>query len=96
MIEKLKVGGDGMKKTTRLLEIFTAVFLVMGFAQPALADYVGAVKADKKAVEEAFKAPGYSPYAGRNFPTMPGRCQTGTRRPRWDGPTVVPATGRCP
>jgi hypothetical protein len=34
-----------------------------------LADYVGAVKADKEAVRQAFKAPGYSPYAGRNFPT---------------------------
>jgi len=56
-------------KTTRLLAICMAVFLVMGFAQPVLADYVGAVKADKEAVEGAFKAPGYSPYAGRNFPT---------------------------
>ena len=42
----------------------------LAFAQPALADYVGAVKADKEALEKAFKAPGYSPYAGRNFPTM--------------------------
>ena len=31
------------------------------FAQPALADYVGAVKADKEAVKQAFKEPGYSP-----------------------------------
>jgi len=59
-----------MKKTTGLLAIFTAVFLITAFAQPALADYVGAVKADKEAVAGAFKAPGYSPYAGRNFPTM--------------------------
>ncbi|NIO07389.1 MAG: DUF3604 domain-containing protein, partial [Deltaproteobacteria bacterium] len=39
------------------------------FAQPAVADYIGAVKADKEAVKEAFKKPGYSPYAGRNYPT---------------------------
>ena len=57
-------------KTTRLLVICMAVFLAVAFALPAFADYVGAVKADKEAVEKAFKAPGYSPYAGRNFPTM--------------------------
>jgi hypothetical protein len=57
-------------KTTRLLAICMAVCLAVAFAQPALADYVGSVKGDKDAVENAFKAPGYSPYAGRNFPTM--------------------------
>ncbi len=57
-------------KTTRLLVICMAVCMAVAFALPAFADYVGAVKADKEAVEKAFKAPGYSPYAGRNFPTM--------------------------
>jgi hypothetical protein len=38
-------------------------------ALPALGDYVGAVKADEDSVKEAFKGPGYSPYAGRNFPS---------------------------
>jgi hypothetical protein len=52
------------------LAIITAVFLVTVFAQPAFADYVGAVKGDKESIEKGFKAPGYSPYAGRNFPTM--------------------------
>jgi hypothetical protein len=31
---------------------------------------VGSVAGDREAVREAFKAPGYSPYAGRNFPTQ--------------------------
>jgi len=44
--------------------------ITLAFATPAFADYVGAVKGDKEAVEQAFKAPGYSPYAGRNYPTM--------------------------
>jgi hypothetical protein len=36
-------------------------------AQPALADYAGSVQ--KEDVRGVFKAPGYSPYAGRNFPS---------------------------
>jgi len=70
MIWKSQKGGDGMKKATRLLVIFTTVFLVTAFAQPACADYVGAVKGDEEAVKKAIKKPGYSPYAGRNFPTQ--------------------------
>jgi hypothetical protein len=69
MIWKLKEEGDGMKKTNRLLAIFTVVFLVVGVAKSTFADYVGAVKADKDAVENAFKKPSYSPYAGQNYPT---------------------------
>ena len=38
------------------------------FAQPAAADYAGSVQ--KEDVKGVFKAPGYSPYAGRNFPTQ--------------------------
>jgi hypothetical protein len=37
-------------------------------APPASADYAGSVS--KEDVKGVFKAPGYSPYAGRNFPTM--------------------------
>jgi hypothetical protein len=48
----------------------TIMAITLTFATPAFADYVGAVKGDKEAVEQAFKAPGYSPYAGRNYPTM--------------------------
>jgi len=70
MIWKSQEEGDDMKKTTRLLAILTAVFLVTSFAQSSLADYAGTVKADKEAVKNAIKAPSYSPYAGRNFPTM--------------------------
>jgi hypothetical protein len=42
---------------------------MMILALPAHADSVGSVAADREAVREAFKAPGYSPYAGRNFPS---------------------------
>jgi len=37
MIWKSKEGGDGMKKTTRLLAIFTAAFLVTAFVLPTFA-----------------------------------------------------------
>ena len=54
---------------TRKLAIGTlAVFTA--FALPASADSIGAVKGDKETVRQAFKGPGYSPYAGRNFPTQ--------------------------
>jgi hypothetical protein len=56
-------------QTTKLLITCLVVCLAITFAQPANADYVGAVKADQETVEKAFKKPGYSPYAGRNFPT---------------------------
>ena len=36
--------------------------------QPAFGDYAGSVQTDD--VKGVFKAPGYSPYAGRNFPTQ--------------------------
>jgi hypothetical protein len=48
---------------------FALVSLVLViFAQPAAADYAGSVQ--KEDVKGVFKAPGYSPYAGRNFPTQ--------------------------
>jgi hypothetical protein len=40
-----------------------------GLTLPALAQDLGEV--DQKAAAKAFKKPGYSPYAGRNFPTRP-------------------------
>jgi hypothetical protein len=45
-----------------------AAFLAAALASPALADYVGSVTGDRDTVREAFKVPGYSPYAGRSFP----------------------------
>jgi hypothetical protein len=69
---EIKKGGDSMKKTTRSLAILTAVFLAMGFAQPAFSKAkpimdVGEI--DIKESAELYKKPGYSPYASRNFPT---------------------------
>jgi hypothetical protein len=56
-----------MEKRTVLITI--VLVSVALFALPAYADYAGSVGQDKEAVKEAFKKPGYSPYAGRNFPT---------------------------
>jgi hypothetical protein len=47
-----------------------SLLLTYAFALPAFADYVGAVKGDEEAVKQGIKKPGYSPYAGRNFPTQ--------------------------
>ncbi|MCP4396003.1 MAG: DUF3604 domain-containing protein [bacterium] len=45
-------------------------FVLAGLsATPVFADYIGAVKGDSESIKAAFKEPGYSPYAGRNFPT---------------------------
>ena len=52
------------------LTIYAAICITLAFSLSAFADYTGAVKADKEAVKEAIKKPGYSPYADRNFPTM--------------------------
>ena len=57
-----------MKKMKELI-VFGAACLVMTFALPVSADYSGAVKGEAETVKEAFKKPGYSPYAGRNFPS---------------------------
>ncbi len=53
--------------------VFIAILMFLAvtwLAAPVFADYVGSVKGDKEAVKKAIKKPGYSPYAGRNFPTM--------------------------
>jgi hypothetical protein len=53
---------------TRFGVIVTLVVFAMAF--PAVADDINVIAKDKEAVKEAVKAPGYSPYAGRGFPTM--------------------------
>ena len=54
-------------KATRIFAACTMICLVLALAAPADADYAGSV--NKEDVKGVFKAPGYSPYAGRNFPT---------------------------
>ena len=47
-----------------------AILVVFAVAGIAMADDISVIAKDKEAVKEAVKAPGYSPYAGRGFPTM--------------------------
>jgi hypothetical protein len=54
-------------KTARVLSICTMVCMVLMLVAPATADYAGSVS--KEDVKGVFKEPGYSPFAGRNFPT---------------------------
>jgi hypothetical protein len=54
-------------KPAKVLSICTVICVALIFAAPASADYAGSVS--KEDVKGVFKAPGYSPYAGRNFPT---------------------------
>ena len=62
-----------MNNTTRrrLLSTFCGICAsaVLGLVNPVLADSVASVK--ESDVKGVFKAPGYSPYAGRRFPTRP-------------------------
>ncbi len=51
-----------MKKTV-------LVVMVVIVALPCFGDDITMVGKDKQSVKDAFKAPGYSPYAGRNFPS---------------------------
>ena len=53
-----------MKKISFILSI-ACVFQFSGFAQQ-----VGEMTMDMKKGEEIYKKRGYSPYAGRNFPTQ--------------------------
>jgi hypothetical protein len=64
MKKKLKI----LSNMSVVLTIAAAAFLVMVLPGAVHADYAGAVKADKESVKQGFKKPGYSPYAGRNFP----------------------------
>ena len=54
-------------KGLRPCTVLVILFAVIALASPALADYAGVVT--KEDVKDVFKAPGYSPYAGRNYPT---------------------------
>jgi len=47
-----------------------AILAIFAIVIPAIADDISVVAKDKEAVKEAIEAPGYSPYAGRGFPTM--------------------------
>jgi hypothetical protein len=63
--------GEELMKTLRFFGAVLAAFLItFSFALPAFADYVGSIKGDREAVKNAIKKPGYSPYSGRNYPTM--------------------------
>jgi hypothetical protein len=57
-------------KTVVQLGLCTAATLGLALAPPVLADDIGTVGQDRETIEEAFKKPGYSPYAGRSFPTV--------------------------
>ena len=59
---------DSILRILRAAPIFLMVVLI-GIHSAAIADYAGGVK--KEDVMGVFKAPGYSPYAGRNFPSRP-------------------------
>ena len=48
--------------------VFAGLTLCM-FTQPVFADSVGSIQQED--VKGVFKAPGYSPYAGRNTPSLP-------------------------
>lgn len=45
------------------------VLIIVIVAAPCFGGDVSIAGSDKQSVKEAFRAPGYSPYAGRNFPT---------------------------
>ncbi|MHC4440302.1 MAG: DUF3604 domain-containing protein, partial [Planctomycetota bacterium] len=47
--------------------VFTVLLMTFAFALPVFADSPGNISEED--VKGAFKKPGYSPYAGRNFPT---------------------------
>jgi len=58
---------NGILKIARLSVITATAIVVIGQSSFTQADYAGSVKKDD--VKGVFKKPGYSPYAGRNFPT---------------------------
>ncbi|MDH3716138.1 MAG: DUF3604 domain-containing protein [Gammaproteobacteria bacterium] len=52
-----------------VVSVSVATVLIASIPPLASADYAGSVQIED--VKGVFKAPGYSPYAGRNFPTRP-------------------------
>ncbi|WP_455210250.1 DUF3604 domain-containing protein [Kaarinaea lacus] len=57
-----------MKTSTRVAVRIVALAIAI-FTFPVSAEYVG-LNPDKESVKQAVKEPGFSPYAGRNFPTQ--------------------------
>lgn len=57
-----------MQKNNRFIT-HLVIWLSTMFVQPVVADDISSIGQDKKSIEEAFAKPGYSPYAGRNYPT---------------------------
>jgi hypothetical protein len=58
-----------MKTFKGYVAVIAALMLTLAFALPVLADDVSVIGQEREAVKEAIKKPGYSPYAGRNFPS---------------------------
>jgi hypothetical protein len=56
-----------MKTLRAFTSVLPAILITFAFALPVSADYPGVISKDD--VKGVFKAPGYSPYAGRNYPT---------------------------
>jgi hypothetical protein len=59
-----------MKTIKIIMPVCTVFCLILFFAPAVTADYVGTVAQDQETIKEAFQKPGYSPYAGRYFPTQ--------------------------
>ncbi|WP_455207008.1 DUF3604 domain-containing protein [Kaarinaea lacus] len=55
-------------KSSVVVGFCVVLSVATSIATPALAEYVG-LNPDKESVKHGIKAPGFSPYAGRNFPT---------------------------
>ena len=58
-----------MRNIAPQFTIAASIALAMVFALPVYADSIESIKGDQETVKQAFKEPGYSPYAGRHFPT---------------------------
>ncbi len=56
-----------MKKSSRLVSHLVMCFVL--FAQPILADDISVVGQDRETIKSSLPKQGYSPYAGRNYPT---------------------------
>src|SRR5262245_55389055 len=63
--------GTAMKDSLVGLRTSLSLAACLAFTSPILAqDVVRQQDLDDKSIEKVFKEPGYSPYAGRNFPTQ--------------------------
>ena len=52
-----------------IVAAFVSLLVTASAKDPHLAQHAGEMKLNAKKADSAFKAPGYSPYAGRHFPT---------------------------